>query len=80
VSFELSLPVGLQAKLATSNGAITVNGGVRGLEANTSNGRVSFSLPGFQVQLERSSFIARQPGEEPTELTLQTSNGPITVR
>lgn len=181
VSFELSLPVGLQAKLVTSNGAITVGGGVRGLEANTSNGaiqvratgaaslslgtsngrievseasgnvrasssngridlvnvrgqvevstsnssirlegltlppgsrnsartsngsievigpapatpvgmvirgntsngHVNFSLPGFEVQTGRTSFIARQAGEQPTELTLQTANGSITVR
>ena len=80
---DTMLPAGSQNTITTSNGGVTVqntdtSGGFM-IEGQTSNSGVGFSMTGFALQLERSSFIANRTGANPTMLKLHTSNGGIQV-
>jgi hypothetical protein len=80
---NLTFPAGSRNEIRTSNGAIEVRNvsapeGLR-VSGGTSNGGISVNLPGFEVDVDRRSFDARQDGSNPAELRLDSSNASLTV-
>lgn len=77
VEIEASIPPGLELMLETSNAAITLEGAVRSLRANTSNGAITVRDVGAsKLKLETSDGAVEVRGAQ-GEVEVNTSNGRI---
>ncbi len=81
---RVTLPTESSSDATTSNGSIEVIGlnapnGLR-VEGSTSNGGLKITMPGFDVQQDKTDFTATKEGSLSASLRLDTSNGGITVR
>lgn len=77
VAFEVRVPAGLAVRIATSNGAVEVRGGVRGLEATTSNGHILARDTGTaDLTLKTSNGRVEVQGAS-GQVRVDTSNGSV---
>ena len=81
---NVSLKAGSNSTVNTSNARIVIEAlsapaGLQ-VDASTSNAPVRMTLPGGNVTLDQHSGSADLPGAQPARLTLNSSNGEITLR
>lgn len=77
VAFEIRVPTGLVAQIVTSNGPIEVTGGIKGLEASTSNGYILTRDTGRANLSLRTSNGRIEVYNATGQIRVNTSNGHV---